>query len=201
MTFTQRKSPEARFWEWFEQNEVSLFSFETDQGVIFSKLASELHRIDSHLTFEFGPNENGKRDFVISAGGIKSAFASVVKLADAAPQLARWNIIKFRPRREPLNTVQIGNISVDPDDVLFTMQPDGDKVDITLYLADQKSFDKKLHAQISFLLLDQAIGEYDVETFVGHIEFRPKEMNSRLSKRQLTKLASEFDKLLKTISH
>lgn len=201
MSFTQRVSPESRFWEWFKQNEASLFSFETDQETIFNKLRSELQKINPHLTFEFGPNENGKRDFVISAGGIKRAFESVVKLADAAPQLPRWNIIKFRPRREPLNTVQLGGKSIDPEEVLFTIEPDGHKVGITLYLADQKNFDEKIHAHIGFLLLDGAIGEYDVETLVSCIEFRPKETKSRLQKRPLSDLASEFDKLLKTISN
>jgi len=37
-------------------------------------LASEMHKVHPDLTFEFGPVEEERREFVITAGGIKGAF-------------------------------------------------------------------------------------------------------------------------------
>ena len=80
---------EAAFWKWFASNEARLFSFERDQEAIFDELGAEMHRVNSDLTFEFGPVQNGKREFVISAGGIKSAFPAVKALYRSAPELKR----------------------------------------------------------------------------------------------------------------
>jgi len=73
-------SPEADFWKWFEANHAELFDFERDQDRIFDRLAAEMHKVDHDLTFEFGPKENGKREFIISADGIVRAFPKVETL-------------------------------------------------------------------------------------------------------------------------
>lgn len=64
-----------------------LFHFETDQEKTFDKLSAELKKANPDLTFEFGPVENGKREFVISAAGIKTAFPYVESLFNSAPKL------------------------------------------------------------------------------------------------------------------
>src|SRR5882724_4779444 len=73
-------SAEADFWQWFQRNEADLFDFERDQEAIFDRLAAEMHKVHPSLTFEFGSKENGRREFVISADGIKDAFPKVESL-------------------------------------------------------------------------------------------------------------------------
>lgn len=99
MSPIQERSPEARFWSWFEENESRLFAFENKQEQNISELLRELHRIHESLTFEIGSETKGLREFIISADGNRAAFPFVIRLADAAPSLPRWNIVKFRPRR------------------------------------------------------------------------------------------------------
>src|ERR1700730_6959782 len=98
---------QEQFWNWFIAHEPELFDFDPNQLAererIFDELANQLQEIDPDLVFEFGPREP-RREFVISAGGIKRAFPAVVSLVDAAPSLDRWNVTAFRPRR-PLNIV------------------------------------------------------------------------------------------------
>ena len=99
--FGWKPTPKA-FWKWFVRNEAMLFDFEKDQEKTFHLLATELQKIHSSLTFEFGPKINSIRDFVISADGIRAAFPAVIELAGAAPTLERWRVIAFRPRRTPI---------------------------------------------------------------------------------------------------
>ena len=95
--------PEAEFWKWFQDHEKELYDFEKDQQRVFGQLNGALAKVDADLTFEFGPKEqDGKREFVISAGGIRSAFPKVEALWLAAPKLERWVVIKFRPRRSTI---------------------------------------------------------------------------------------------------
>ena len=91
-------SKEQKFWAWFKQREEMLFNFERDQERIFDKLDEALSIVSPRLTFEFGTIENGAREFVISADGVKAEFATVEALAAAAPALPQWKIVKFRHR-------------------------------------------------------------------------------------------------------
>src|SRR5882757_1127351 len=100
-------APQEVFWIWFAQHQAELFDFETDQERLFDQLAIQLQKVQPNLTFEFGPKDGGKREFVISAGGIKAAFPAVVFLADVAPALDQWRVTAFRPRRTPINIVEL----------------------------------------------------------------------------------------------
>jgi hypothetical protein len=95
------------------------------------RIATELKNVDRDLCFEFGPL---KREFVISAGGIKRAFPAVISLANAAPPLERWQVIAFRSRRTPINSVLLGGKPIDPNDVQFSLFGNGKMADINLFI-------------------------------------------------------------------
>ena len=196
--FCAPATKEEEFWKWFQTNEARLFDFEKDQARIFSELTKELNKIDPNLTFEFGPDNNGKRDFVISADGIKSAFPAVISLADKAPNLPRWTIIKFRPRREMGNemTMTRDGVLVRVDQITFTIEPDGDKAAITLYIDGYDSARHNTFGTIGFLLLDTALGEYNIETKVGAIDFKPASAPSKLPKTPFKDLPEIFDRFM-----
>ncbi|NUN71394.1 MAG: hypothetical protein HUU02_16985 [Bacteroidetes bacterium] len=197
----QTKRPEQKFWDWFLRNQRSLFHFEKDQETVFRELAATMARVDGHLRFEFGPVTDGKREFVISAGGIKDAFPAVLSLASAAPPLDLWTVTPFRPRRTDISSVQIGPFTVDPKDVMFTMTPNDHMVDITLYFGATMHYDRELHGHIGFLLLDESLGEFDVEMLVGMVDFVPATVPSVHTKYPLRDLPKMFDELVKKISN
>jgi len=83
------QKPEGRFWNWFQAHDSALFAVKTGSEPICGELSEELHRVHSALTFEFGPVDSGRREFVLSADGIKDAFPAVLALGRTAPALAR----------------------------------------------------------------------------------------------------------------
>lgn len=188
-----QQSKEVAFWGWFQENDNTIFHFESNQEKIFDKLSSELKKINSDLTFEFGPIENGRREFIISAAGIKSAFPSVEALFSSAPKLEKWEFIKFRPRHSVLNDLKYGGKSISAKDVFYQLVMDGNKIGIILFLNGYTEADKTTYEQIGYLMLDEALGEYDMETKVGVIEFQPKTSKYFLGARPLSELASDFD--------
>ncbi|MHB1155647.1 MAG: hypothetical protein ACYC26_02285 [Phycisphaerales bacterium] len=190
------KNKEAKFWNWFVKNERGLFSYEDDRERIFNGLASALARVHPDLTFEIGPLQKGRRQFVISAGGIRLAFAAVQTLADAAPPLERWTVCKFRPRQWPLCNVQFGGISVEAKDVQFALLSSPSEVGIYLYIPGYDNSDSR-YGQIGYLMLDQALGEYDVETKVGLIRMFAQHTSSETPRYSLLDLPSMFDALCK----
>jgi hypothetical protein len=191
-------SAEKQFWDWFLRHEARLFDFdpqrELERELIFDNLAAELQKIDPNLTFEFGPRDI-RREFVISAGGIKGSFPAVSALTSAAPDLHRWKIIAFRPRRTPINIVEFGGKWVDPKDVQFTLLDDGRLAAIYLFIPGFQEDDIALR-QAGYLLLDEALGEYDVETQLGGIKMLPPDEKTGGDRDALVHLPKRFDDLV-----
>jgi hypothetical protein len=92
-------------------------------------------------------------------------------------------------------TLRIGNKKVDPDDVRCQLFKDGDKVGIMLFFKDYSEDEEDIYGQIAYLMLDQALGEYDVETKVGFIEFTSNESKYYDGAFPLSALAKYFDEL------
>jgi hypothetical protein len=188
-------APEAQFWRWFEEHEGQLFAFERDQDATLARLGEALGRVHHDLTFELGPVRDGTREFVISAGGIKAAFPAVVALASASPSLPRWRITKFRPRRAPISELSFGDIVLRSAEIAFVAEPDGDKVGLRIFIQGYAPTPERHYEQMAYLMLDEAIGEYDMETKVGFIEFAPLREPYAAERRPLDELGRTVDRL------
>jgi len=188
---------EREFWNWFIQHEPELFEFdphdEANRERIFDELLGELQKVHPALVFEFGPNA-ARREFVISADGMKRAFPAVVSLAKAAPHLDRWEVIPFRPRRVP-NVVELGGKRVDPNDVEFSLLDNGRNVGIYLFIPGFKQSDVDLK-RIGYLLLDEALGEYDVESKLGLIRILSRDTRTDGGRYPFARLPGLFDQLV-----
>lgn len=186
--------PGAAFWKWFTANDDRLFTFEKDRDGVFKDLTTELHRVDADLTFEFGPVESGRREFVVSAGGIRSAFPAVQKLVASAPSLPRWTVIAFRQRRPVLHDVTFENTTVRVADVHFRAEPDGGRIALKVFIRGYKKTDHRDYEQAAYLLLDEALGEYTVETRIGYVSIAGATPAEFSSAHPLTELAKTVDR-------
>ena len=165
------QSPEATFWQWFQQHEPALLAVRTGREPICDQLAEAMQRVKPELTFEFGPLERGRREFVISADGIRDAFPAVQRLAAAAPALDHWTVTAFRPGRPGPHVLEVGSVRVSSEKVLVRAEPDGERTGVTLAIPAYRRSDEKAFEQAGYLLLDALLGEYAVETRIGFIEF------------------------------
>jgi hypothetical protein len=185
---------EREFWNWFVQHEKELFNYDAQDEVererMFDELATELQKVDRDLTFEIGPN-GPKREFVISAGGIDRAFPVVVSLAAAKPALKRWTVTAFRPRRPP-TAVEFRGKRIDPSEVSFSLFERDGIPGLYLFIPGYREEDKDLK-QIGYIMLDEVLGEYDVETRVGPIGMVPPETPTGEERYPLSELPSRFD--------
>jgi hypothetical protein len=198
----QTRTPESEFWAWFERNESRLFDFERDLERVFDELAAAMHKVHPDLTFEFSPvRSSGQREFVISAGGIKAAFPAVEALAGAAPNLDRWQWIKYRPRRNEVTDITFENQTVPHDEVHYLLAKDGDKVGLVLFFDGFTEERRSFFGSVGYLYLDQSLGEYSVEMQVGFIEFHSRESDYFPQARPLRELPEHFDEYWSRASH
>jgi hypothetical protein len=173
---------------------MSYFHFETDQERVFDQLTTELQKVDPQLTFEFGPPKT-PREFIISAAGIQSAFPAVISLTNAVPVLPKWQVIAFRPRRFPVSAIEFRDKRVDPRDVQFTLLDNGTTAGLYLYIPSFQDDDIDFK-QIGYLLLDEALGEYDVETKLGLIQMLSPGAHTKGERYPLSELPLLFDRLV-----
>lgn len=196
---------EQAFWRWFEKHQNDLYSFEKDTEAIFDRLAAAMWEVNQDLTFEFGPIlEDGSREFVISAGGIKEAFPYVETLHAAAPQFSKWKILKYRQRRDPINDLHYADREIKASDVHYVLFNDEDpqKLGLIVFFEGYVEQDRgTIWGQVGYLFLDEALGEYDVETHVGQIVFSDRKSKFFKHARPLAELPSEFDERIDRSIH
>jgi hypothetical protein len=187
---------EESFWRWFQKNGDRMYSFEKDQERALDDLSAAMKKVDAALTFEFGPvRSDGKREFVISAGGIKTAFPAVEALYASAPKMEQWAIVKFRPRRTPINDLEFSGKKIRSKDVRYLLFRDENpaKVGVMLFLGGYKDEEKSAFGQMGYLFLDEALGEYDVEMKLGAIVFQGDDSKYIDRSHPLLELPQAFD--------
>lgn len=173
MLRAEPEDPVRAFWAWFEQREQKLFKA-PGHSEEFEELWTRLKAISKHLTYECGPESKAPRDLILSADGIKEGFAFVESLADAAPTLSNWRIIRFRPRIEDYALCELSMYGkcVKGDDIEFVLFSNGELMGIDLFVRGCEADDDLEFGAIAFILADGALGEYDMECKVGAFRVR-----------------------------
>ena len=166
-------NPHKRFWKWFEDNADTLAAVRSGGDPILQKLNRELRKVHSGLGFEMGLGGDDQLEFIVSANGIRSVFPIVEQLVAEAPTLTNWKIIAFRQPKGEVPDIRYEGFSLKAEDVWFSPKRRTDKVDVTIYIRDLSPENKEKAIGASFILLDNALGEYLVATGIGFIEHKP----------------------------
>jgi hypothetical protein len=157
-----------------------------------------LQKIRSGLTFELGsPGE--RRELVISADGDKDLFPEVVSLVKAAPDVQRWRFIAFRPRGVFPVEITVGEKIADSNDVFFSLLDNGKVAGIRLFIPGYETNDLGWR-EVGYLLLDHALGEYDVEQKLPLIKMYSTQEATNERRYPLIELPEKFDLLQRKLS-
>ena len=153
------------FWRAFQRTEEAMFG--GNGGA--SELRDLIARVHPDLEFDIGPPEAGKREIVISAGGIREAFPAVEALARGAPPLPRWNVVTYRKRRAVTGSVTFQGLALAPENVRFEFPAGGPGAGIVLFMPGYTREEHSRYLALALLMLDSLLGEYDVEMKLGSI--------------------------------
>jgi hypothetical protein len=168
------EDPNEGFWKWFQANSADLRKVTTCNEKVCDLLLKQMRKVHKDLTFAFGPEKDGRREFVISADGIRDAFQAVQTLARSSPYMAGWKIVAFRPAVGWDAEVVIDKISIGADDIWFRHELSDMKINLMLYIRKHlMDIERSSVMQAVFLLLDHGLGEYVIETRIGHLDLHP----------------------------
>ncbi|GAA4025571.1 hypothetical protein GCM10022409_06960 [Hymenobacter glaciei] len=197
LTSCNSKTKEENFWDWFKTHESSYYSESGNREELFSELGTELHAIDENLTFEFIPvQKNHVKELTISADGIVSSFPAVSALVSKAPSIKNWKFSAFR-QRTPGDDIEINyeglGMKIAYDDIFFRYTKDSAKLGLELNIRDYK--DSENFKNATYVLLDGLIGEYDMGTRIGSIDFRKLQESERDKLFKIIELRGVVDSL------
>ncbi len=188
----KKSDPIDAFWKWFLKNSDALLNMQAPDEATIDAVHNELLKIDSRLVFEVEVKRT-PRAFVVSADGIRELFPLVMEVVRKAPEIPNWTILAFR-QPGPVNvTIEMGETRLGPDDMLFESESDGDRIGIVLYVRGYDEASKAALSRAAFILLDNALGEFWVESSLGYLEFRSlSESEQRPSVRPFSDLPGVF---------
>jgi hypothetical protein len=190
------------FWSWFAAHETDYRNLTSDKAAAIRELGRRLSRVHPGLTFEIGPADttsgSAVHEFAVSADGIHDRFPAVLSLVNDAPQIDGWRIVAFRQRKpDSFWNVVINGTPLDLNDVWVQVTPAGPKVDILLYVRGLTQQNARPLMEATMLLLDSALGEYDIETHIGSIDWAPLPTDPvAMQLRPFRELPTVFDRLI-----
>lgn len=191
-----KENREQMFWDWFAKHETTIFEFEKDQGKVLDLLSSKLTSYKEDVTFEISHVKERKRDFIISADGISDAFPHVESLVQSAPEFELFSIIAFRPRIDGYEGFKLkyAGREFDVSKIWVYSRVEDGFFDLIVYHPDFSEQESNIFISGSYLLLDMALGEYDVAKNIRYIDHQKLPDNPvELGLKPFTEIRKIFD--------
>lgn len=161
-----------QFWAWLVENKSRVEQVGAGDEAMIGEIGKQLARANPDFQWECGIRE-GSFEFVISAGGIKAVFPAVRDFVARAPKIEGWNLFAFRQRDDSATNIQMGGREIALSDIKFrVLGEDGDGIlDIAVFLVGYSPRTAELLGSVAFIFLDKQLGEVDVATRIGEIQF------------------------------
>src|SRR5687768_7693628 len=183
-----RASTPQQFWAWFTKNSSRFEG--PPEHVPTDELNHQLTGLHEGLAFVIGGNREGTgRELEISGQGRRQLIPIVREIVSTAPSVPGWTFLAFR-QPHPGLSVQLGELQMSAESIYFMAKPAPGNAgaDVAVFV-DGFDSNPDLFGEITFLVLDGAVGELAVMSKIRGLDFvdgtkRPT------SARPLTELAS-----------
>lgn len=172
-TFNERVDA---FWLWYAG--VAARFFQTIEDSRCSDLTGEVSaKVDELLpgfAWVFGPGENGGHSFTLSGEGILQKQLLALHWLSRAPRLPGWT---FYASRQPGSiagiSIKIGGVDFSSRAIWVTPSINrGDECfDLTFWHPEWENLEKNQKVRVTFLFLDEALGEYGTGWWIGGLDF------------------------------
>jgi len=172
-TFNERVDT---FWTWYAG--VADRFHRTIDDKRCADLADEVSaKVDELLpgfAWVFGPGENGGHSFTLSGEGIMHKQLLALHWLSRAPRLPGWIFHASRQSGSIANiSIKIGGIDFSSKEIWVTpaMDSDDECFDLTFWHPAWENLEKSEKFRVTFLFLDEALGEYGTGWWIGRIDF------------------------------
>ncbi|MBK9030434.1 MAG: hypothetical protein IPL61_03685 [Myxococcales bacterium] len=158
----------AQFWAWFRRHAAELRA-EPELRRSLASINAELARVHEGVFAELsaGPDAH---TLELTADGVIDLFPVVLALHGARPEVAGWRIVAFRQRIDVAHIViTMDGLTLTPPKMKVVVARAGGRLELTLFVPGFTTAEAM--ARPLYVVLDHAIGEYDLATKVGSVDF------------------------------
>lgn len=161
-----------RFWDWFRDNSQLLASVAGKNHPVIETLSERIKEVHESFVFELSGVDVAPHEFIVSGDGIKDMIPFVNRMVAAAPSIPGWKFTAFRPRMDDYcrYTLNYEGTKFDPKELWFWAGIDDGGFDIIVYHPDYEESERDTYVAGAYILLDMALGEYDVMTGIRYID-------------------------------
>ena len=165
------------FWAWWAGAKDSIAA-DIPRGTVGSRAAEiseQVNRVHPSLAWELGKGATSEHAFVVSCEGNPEIRPVALRWAASAPPAdATW---EYHPSRQPgpPQILDIRGVRVPFSEVrsITSWDEARETLDVRLWHPAFDGLPTEVKAQISFLFLDNLVGEDDVERWIGAIDADP----------------------------
>ena len=172
----------TQFWQWYPT--VADRFYQTIEAGRCEDLTEEVCDATQTtlptMAWVFGPGENGGHSFTVSGEGYLPKQLLAEYWHSRAVEVPNWT---FHASRQPADEENLKGMSlgigeresVDTENFLVKPEVDNEaqKIHIVAWHALLEKLPEEHHFQILFLLLDEALGEFGTQTWLGQIKIEP----------------------------
>jgi hypothetical protein len=165
----------AEFWRWWGEagGEQAARSIATGANQeIVAAMSAHVSAVDEGLAWEFSPGVAARHCLVVSPEGDARLRATARRWLNAAPPADdTWEYADSRQAIADLSSVQlaVADQTVSFGDIVVAARREGSRLDVTVHHPVFADTDERTRVTISFLALDNALGETDVEVWIGEV--------------------------------
>ena len=170
------------FWQWYAEAAARFYdTIEAGRcGDLTEEVVDFMAETLPGLSWVFGPGEGQGHSFTVSGEGQVAKQLLAEHWLNGAVELPNWT---FYASRQPSGLERLkdfsigiqGEQSIDFVDFLVATEVDEEakKIDLVGWHPGYEQLAEEHHAQIFFLMLDEALGEFGTQTWIGEMEVRP----------------------------
>jgi hypothetical protein len=167
----------AGFWAWWRDEGAAATAAalaERMPELVSDAISAQVSRIDPRLAWELAPGSVSEHQLVVTCGGNPDLRPLARRwLLAALPADATWAYSDQRPPAQDPESLTLSSEGA-PDigfaDVRVSARRTGNRFDVVVHHPDFASLPAEARLRVAFLALDGALGETDVELWIGAVE-------------------------------
>jgi len=179
----------ADFWEWYSTKAERFHSVisEGKSETLLNEMVQEMDERLPGMAWGFGPGEENGHSLTLTGEGYLPKQLLADYWLENRKEIPGWVFHghKIASSRESLSGMEIGlsdgNQKIDACGIVVATVPsiEEEKFNITCWHPEFQSLPDKDRMQIVFLFLDEALGEFGVEQWIGTIDIEPPSSDAK----------------------
>jgi hypothetical protein len=164
---------EKQFWDWFLDHKLKLEEFirsDSNDYSLYNELTNQLKSYNENVIPELTIDSSDNYVLIISCDGRRDGIEFVERLHDSRPSIEKWITQKYRAPGHVIDLNYEG-LEFKSKDIKVKYSLSNNLYNVELFIKGNSESDDRYKA-LAFLYLDHIVGEYNVMTKIGEIEFK-----------------------------